>query len=291
MATFEKEAEVKIVECPRDAMQGILDFIPTKTKIAYLNELLKVGFHTIDCGSFVSPRAIPQMRDTHAVLDAIDLSNTDTKLSVIVANERGVTDAIKFSQVDYLGFPFSISETFQQRNTNKSIEDSFDTVKFTLDKCASVEKEMVVYISMGFGNPYGDEWSTGVVTDWVGRLRELGVVHFSLSDTVGVSTPNSIASVFKAMHSEFIDAEFGAHFHTTAEAWKEKIESAYKNGCKLYDGAIKGYGGCPMAKDDLVGNMPTERLIDFFGIDKLKLKKAPFAEAFSTAENIFNRYL
>jgi hydroxymethylglutaryl-CoA lyase len=291
MATFPKEPEVKIVECPRDAMQGILDFIPTETKIAYLNELLKVGFHTIDCGSFVSPKAIPQLRDTQELLNAIDLTQTDTKLSVIVANQRGVIDAVKFKQVDYLGFPFSVSETFQQRNTNKSIADSFDTVKFTLDQCNQADKEMVVYISMGFGNPYEDEWSTAIVTDWIGKLEEIGVVHFSLSDTVGVSTEKTISSLFSAMHKEFKEAEFGAHFHTTADAWKEKVDAAYANGCKRYDGAIKGYGGCPMAKDDLVGNMPTERLIDYFGADNLKLKKASFLEAFSTAENIFNRYL
>jgi len=291
MATFQKEAEVKIVECPRDAMQGILDFIPTETKIAYMNDLLKVGFHTIDCGSFVSPRAIPQMRDTQEVLEALDLSQSTSKLSVIVANERGVSDAVKFNQVDYLGFPFSISETFQQRNTNKSIADSFDTVKFTLDQCASANKEMVIYISMGFGNPYEDEWSTAIVTDWVGKLQELGVVHFSLSDTVGVSNTETISCVFSAVHREFTAAEFGAHFHSTADAWKEKVDAAYTNGCKRFDGAIKGYGGCPMAKDDLVGNMPTERLIDYFGADALQLKKASFLEAFSTAENIFNRYL
>ena len=291
MATFLKEPEVKIVECPRDAMQGILDFIPTSTKIAYLDALLKVGFHTIDCGSFVSPRAIPQMRDTQEVLESIDLSNTDSKLSVIVANRRGVEDAVKFSQVDYLGFPFSISETFQQRNTNKSIADSLETVKFTLDECAKSEKEMVVYLSMGFGNPYGDEWSSAIVSQWVEKLVNLGVVHFSLSDTVGVSTPESISSVFRAVNNSFAEAEFGAHFHTTPDAWQEKIAAAYQNGCKRYDGAIKGYGGCPMAKDDLVGNMPTERLLEYFGADALKLKKASFTEAFSKAENIFNSYL
>lgn len=291
MATNSEDAEVKIIECPRDAMQGILDFIPTETKIKYINELLRVGFHTLDCGSFVSPRAIPQMRDTSEVLDSLDLENTDTKLSVIVANERGANDAVKFDQVDYLGFPFSVSETFQKRNTNKSIIESLEKVKYMLDLCQKYDKEMVVYISMGFGNPYEDEWSSAIVNDWVGKLVELGVVQFSLSDTVGVSVPETIGDVFTTVGKSYIDVEFGAHFHTTAEAWKEKIESAYANGCRRFDGAVRGYGGCPMAKDDLVGNMPTEKMIDYFGFEKLKLKKATFEGAFRLADNIFSHYL
>ncbi|MGB1038687.1 MAG: hydroxymethylglutaryl-CoA lyase [Bacteroidia bacterium] len=291
MPTIPKEGDVKIIECPRDAMQGILDFIPTTQKIEYINALLKVGFHTLDCGSFVSPKAIPQMRDTQEVLSNIDLEGTDTKLSVIVANERGINDAVKVDIVDYLGFPFSISETFQQRNTNSGIEDSLETVKFTLDKCHKHDKEMVVYISMGFGNPYGDEWNANIVSDWVGKLEELGVSQFSLSDTVGVSTPESIQQVFSLMHMTYEESEFGAHFHTTAWAWEEKVKAAHDNGCKRFDGAIKGYGGCPMAKDDLVGNMPTERMIEYFGFESLKLKKAPFEGAFKLAENIFNHYL
>lgn len=288
---MQEEPEVKIIECPRDAMQGILDFIPTPQKIEYINKLLTVGFHTLDCGSFVSPRAIPQMRDTQEVLNTIDLENTNTKLSVIVANRRGAEDAVLFPQVDFLGFPFSISETFQQRNTNKSIAESLESVQYIYDKCKTAGKEMVVYISMGFGNPYGDEWSPAIVSDWVGKLEDLGIKHFSLSDTVGVSTADSIAAVFSQVNKHTKGSEFGGHFHTTPIAWQEKIESAYSNGCRMFDGAIKGYGGCPMAKDDLVGNMPTERMLEYFGAEKLKLKKAPFEEAFVLAENIFNRYL
>jgi hydroxymethylglutaryl-CoA lyase len=291
MTTVNLDDEVKIIECPRDAMQGILDFIPTSQKIRYINALLKVGFHTLDCGSFVSPKAIPQMRDTEEVLGSLDLESTNTKLSVIVANRRGADDAVAFDQVDYLGFPFSISETFQRRNTNKSIEDSFDSVKYILDKCKDYDKEMVVYISMGFGNPYEDEWNTNIVNDWVGKLAELGINQFSLSDTVGVSTPETISDVFQNVNKYFTKSEFGGHFHTTPFEWKEKVTSAYDNGCRRYDGAIKGYGGCPMAKDDLVGNMPTERLIEHFSYETLKLKKAPFEGAFKLAESIFNHYL
>ena len=290
MPTNEKEGDVKLIECPRDAMQGILDFIPTTEKIDYLNKLLKVGFNTIDCGSFVSPKAIPQMQDTQEVLSSIDLDSTSSKLSVIVANERGAKDAIQHSQVDYLGYPFSISEKFQQRNTNKSIEESLVLVDRINDLTVSKNKEMVVYISMGFGNPYNEEWNTSIVVDWVGKLRDLGIRYFSISDTVGVSTPENIAAVFSGLIGAYQDVEFGAHFHTTPYAWKEKVEAAYNNGCKLFDGAIKGYGGCPMAKDELVGNMPTEKLIEFFGFDFLKLKKAPFEEAFLSAEKIFSRY-
>jgi len=291
MPTIPKEGQVKIIECPRDAMQGILDFIPTSQKIEYINALLNVGFHTLDCGSFVSAKAIPQMRDTQEVLGKLNLQSTDTKLSVIVANERGVNDAVLFDEVDYLGFPFSISETFQQRNTNSGIEKSLDTVKYILEKCDKHDKEMVVYISMGFGNPYKDDWSIAIVNDWVGKLEELGVLNFSLSDTVGVSAPASISEVFKSVNSYFPKSEFGGHFHTTPDAWEEKITAAYENGCFQFDGAIKGYGGCPMAKDDLVGNMPTERMVEYFGFEELKLKKAPFEEAFELAENIFNHYL
>lgn len=291
MPTIVQEGEVKIIECPRDAMQGILDFIPTSQKIEYINQLLKVGFDTLDCGSFVSPKAIPQMRDTIDVLNQIDLSHTNTKLSVIVANTRGADDAVLVPHVDYLGFPFSVSQTFQQRNTNSSIEEALDTVKYIYDKCGSANKEMVVYISMGFGNTYGDEWSPTIVSDWVAKLEEIGVKHFSLSDTVGVSTPASITQLFSSIKKHDESSQFGAHFHTRALDWEEKIVAAYEAGCRKFDGAIKGYGGCPMAKDDLVGNMPTENMIQYFGFDSLKLKKAPFEEAFRLAENIFGRYL
>jgi hydroxymethylglutaryl-CoA lyase len=290
MPTQEIQGDINIIECPRDAMQGILDFIPTSLKIEYINSLLKVGFHTLDCGSFVSPKSIPQMQDTQEVLDNLDLDNCTTKLSVIVANERGAGDAVLHPKVTYLGYPFSVSEVFQKRNTNSTISESVDTVKRINDLCVAYKKEMVVYISMGFGNPYNEDWSAKIVTDWVGKLHELGIKHFSISDTVGISDTPSITTVFSDLLKHFPDAEFGAHFHTRPDQWKEKVEAAYNNGCLRFDGAIKGFGGCPMAKDDLVGNMPTERLIDFFGFDLLKLKKAPFDEAFTLAENIFGKY-
>lgn len=290
MPTIKSNPEIKLIECPRDAMQGILDFIPTAEKISYINALLNVGFHTLDCGSFVSPKAIPQMRDTQEVLESLDLDKTNTKLSVIVANKQGAEEAIKHKKVTYLGYPFSISETFQQRNTKKSIAESLELVKFIYNLASEAGKEMVVYISMGFGNPYGDEWNANVVEHWVGELYEIGVRHFSLSDTVGVSKPNNIEVVFKQMQRGFTGAEFGAHFHTRLDEWKEKIDAATQSGCLRFDGALKGYGGCPMAKDELVGNMPTEMLVQYFGLENLQLKKAPLSEALNQADALFSKY-
>jgi len=280
--------DVKIIECPRDAMQGMSLFVPTKTKIEYLNALLKVGYHTLDCGSFVSPKAIPQMRDTQEVLD--NLEDSSTRLSVIVANRRGVNDAVKHDRVQYLGYPFSISETFQQRNTNKSIADSFDMVKYLLDKSTKNDKEAVIYISMGFGNLYGDDWNVSIVEDWVGKLTDLGIDSFSISDTVGISTPSDISNVFNALIGNYGAAEFGAHFHTRPDEWQEKIDSAYKSGCRRFDGAIKGYGGCPMAKDELVGNMPTENMVSYFDTNDVThgLDAMAFDKALQIAQHIFN---
>ena len=280
--------DVKIIECPRDAMQGMSLFVPTKTKIEYLNALLKVGYHTLDCGSFVSHQAIPQMRDTQEVLD--NLEDSSTRLSVIVANRRGVNDAVKHDRVQYLGYPFSISETFQQRNTNKSIADSFDMVKYLLDKSTKNDKEVVIYISMGFGNPYGDDWNVSIVEDWVGKLTDLGIDSFSISDTVGISTPSDISNVFNALIGNYGKAEFGAHFHTRPDEWQEKIDSAYKSGCRRFDGAIKGYGGCPMAKDELVGNMPTENMVSYFDTNDVThgLDAMAFDKALQIAQHIFN---
>jgi len=280
--------DVKIIECPRDAMQGMSLFVPTKTKIEYLNALLKVGYHTLDCGSFVSPKAIPQMRDTQEVLD--NLEDSSTRLSVIVANRRGVNDAVKHDRVHYLGYPFSISETFQQRNTNKSIADSFDMVKYLLDKSTKNDKEAVIYISMGFGNLYGDDWNVSIVEDWVGKLTDLGIDSFSISDTVGISTPSDISNVFNALIGNYGKAEFGAHFHTRPDEWQEKIDSAYKSGCRRFDGAIKGYGGCPMAKDELVGNMPTENMVSYFDTNDVThgLDAMAFDKALQIAQHIFN---
>tara|TARA_B100000497_G_scaffold83746_1_gene93347 strand:- start:13652 stop:14527 length:876 start_codon:yes stop_codon:yes gene_type:complete len=291
MPTLPHNSKVKIVECPRDAMQGILDFIPTSQKISYINSLLKVGFHTLDCGSFVSPKIIPQMRDTEQVLESIDLSDTSTLLSVIVANNRGAADAVKHDQIKYLGFPFSISETFQKRNTNKTILESFDTVKYILDACGSNNKQMVVYISMGFGNPYGDDWNSAIVTDWIGKLVDLGVNQFSLSDTVGVSDEESIEAVFGNLKKHFKSLDVGAHFHTTQETWRTKIDSAFKYGCRKFDGAIRGFGGCPMAKDELVGNMPTECLLEFFGNENLEINLNEFQKSVLLADQLFTAYL
>lgn len=280
---------VKIIECPRDAMQGIKEFIPTSLKIEYINCLLKVGFDTIDCGSFVSPRHIPQMRDTPEVIQNLDLDNTDTKLSVIVANLRGAKDACQFPQIDYLGYPFSISETFQLRNTNSDMNKALVTVTDIMNICEQNGKDFVAYLSMAFGNPYGDEWSIEIAERWVGELDKLGIKYISLSDTIGVAEPDVITYFFRNLTVAFKNVEFGAHFHTTPNTWKEKVEAAYQNGCKRFDGAIRGYGGCPMAKDKLTGNMPTENLAEYFSQlhedDGLKLKQ--FDKAMEMAAKVF----
>lgn len=255
---------VKLIECPRDAMQGLKTFIPTETKAAYINHLLKIGFDTIDFGSFVSPKAIPQMRDTAEVLAALDLSDTSSKLLAIVANQRGANDAVQFPEIDYLGFPFSVSETFQMRNTNASIEESLERVEAIQEICLAHQKEMVLYISMGFGNPYGDPWNIDIVSKWVDRLVGLEIKIFQLSDTIGVASPESISYLFSELIPAYPKLEIGAHFHTTPNTWREKVVAAYDNGCRRFDGAIRGFGGCPMAKDDLTGNMPMENLLDYF---------------------------
>lgn len=254
---------IKITECPRDAMQGIHDWIPTETKIAYINTLLKVGFDTIDFGSFVSPKAIPQMRDTAEVLAGLDLSSTDSRLLAIVANMRGARDAASFDEIDFLGYPFSISETFQIRNTNATIEESLQRVADIQATTIKSGKQLVVYVSMGFGNPYGDEWSAEIVIKWVTALYALGIRRLALSDTIGISTPDSISYLFSNLIPAFPDVAFGAHLHTTPETWREKVHAAYRGGCRRYDGALKGFGGCPMARDELTGNMPTEKLISY----------------------------
>lgn len=257
--------ELKIIECPRDAMQGIKELIPTTTKVKYLNELLKVGFDTVDFGSFVSPKAIPQMRDTASVLKKLDLSTTKSKLLAIIANERGANDASSFEEIDYLGYPFSISETFQQRNTNSSIEESLVKLEKINDITQKANKKLVVYLSMGFGNPYGDPWDTETVLKWSKRLsNDLGVEILSLSDTIGVSDPGSIKSILNGVLPELPNTEVGVHLHTTPDTYHEKLKSAYDAGCRRFDGAIRGFGGCPMAKDELVGNMPTEKMIQWF---------------------------
>lgn len=257
--------ELKIIECPRDAMQGIKEFIPTTTKISYINELLKVGFDTIDFGSFVSPKAIPQMKDTAEVLKHLNLSNTRSKLLAIVANERGAQDAAQFEEINYLGYPFSVSETFQQRNTNTSIEGSLGRLESIQEIAVKSNKKLVVYLSMGFGNPYGDPWNAETVLKWASRLNnEMGIEILSLSDTIGVSTAGSITSILNGITPELPNAEIGVHLHTTPDTYHNKVKAAYDAGCRRFDGAIRGFGGCPMAKDDLVGNMPTEKMVAYF---------------------------
>jgi len=282
--------EVKIIECPRDAMQGLRDFIPTETKTAYINQLLKVGFDTIDFGSFVSPKAIPQMRDTAEVLKGLELNESKSKLLAIIANERGASDACSFDEIQYLGYPFSISEQFQQRNTNSSIEESLKRVEAINELANSRSKELVVYISMGFGNPYGEEWSPEIAIHWSKRLNDLfGIKIISLADTIGVSDPENIDHLFSALIPALPEVEFGAHLHTNPASWHEKVDAAYKSGCRRFDGAIKGFGGCPMAKDDLVGNMATENLVSYLSDRDIKigLDLEEFSASIEHAASVF----
>lgn len=253
----------KLIECPRDAMQGLLDFIPTEIKAEYINILLNVGFDTIDFGSFVSPKSIPQLKDTSEVLDKLDLSQTKSKLLAIVANLRGIQEAIRHEQISYLGFPFSISETFQQRNTNSSIEQSLGTVEDLLNMCDKSGKQAVIYISMGFGNPYNDPWSHEIVERRTGELAKRGAKILSLADTTGVSSPEKINYLFPHLTSSFPGIEFGVHLHSNPSLWYEKINAAWESGCRRFDTALGGFGGCPMAADDLTGNIATENLISF----------------------------
>lgn len=281
---------IKLIECPRDAMQGLHDFIPTQVKAAYINQLLKVGFDTLDFGSFVSPKAIPQMQDTKEVLSMLELTETNTKLLAIVANTRGASDAATFPEIDYLGFPFSISETFQQRNTNSSVETSLKTVKEMLDICTCNNKELVVYLSMGFGNPYGDLWNLDIVTHWAQKLVELGVQIISIADTTGVSEPESIRLVFGQLTRKFPEIEWGVHLHSKPLESQSKINAAFEAGCKRFDSAMMGFGGCPMASDNLTGNIATEELImvlDDKGLD-LRINKNAFDVAKTMAAQIFS---
>jgi hydroxymethylglutaryl-CoA lyase len=281
---------MKLIECPRDAMQGLPDFIPTEVKAQYLNLLLKVGFDTIDFGSFVSPKAIPQLRDTVEVLEKLDLSSTKSKLLAIVANLRGVEDAVQHDQISYLGFPFSVSETFQHRNTNSSIKQSLNTVDELISLCGKHQKTAVVYLSMGFGNPYGDAWSHEIVEELAGELVSRGVKIISLADTIGVSTPENITYLFPHLAKRFSDVEFGVHLHSTPASWKEKIEAAYLSGCTRFDSALKGYGGCPMAADDLTGNIATENIIGYLQTqgEELNLDLDKWQEAMEYSSNIFH---
>jgi hydroxymethylglutaryl-CoA lyase len=282
--------KVKIIECPRDAMQGIKShFISTDAKARYINSLLKVGFDTIDFGSFVSPKAIPQMRDTAAVLSKLDLSQTQSKLLAIIANTRGANDAIQFEEINYLGYPFSISENFQMRNTHKTIQQSIKELEEILSIASKKKKEVVTYLSMGFGNPYGDPWNINIVGEWTEKLSDMGVKIISLSDTIGSSKPDVIEYLFSNLIYNYPKIEFGAHLHTTPDSWHQKVDAAFKAGCKRFDGAIKGFGGCPMAKDELTGNMPTEKLLSYFTAQKVNtgIKPMSFESAYNQALKTF----
>ncbi len=282
--------ELQLVECPRDAMQGVEAFIDTEKKAAYINQLLKCDFHTIDFGSFVSPKAIPQMRDTAEVVELLDLGISNTGLLAIVANKRGAMDVMQFGEIEYLGYPFSISETFQQRNANSTIAESLQRVDEIQRLCIKNKRKLVVYISMAFGNPYGEQWNPDIVIQWTNELSRRGINIVALSDTVGVSNPDSITQLFTNLIPEFPKMTIGAHLHTTPETWKEKVEAAWNAGCRRFDGALKGYGGCPMAEDKLTGNMPTEKLISFLeekGVET-GIRKAEFAKALDAAASTFS---
>jgi hydroxymethylglutaryl-CoA lyase len=283
---------IKIIECPRDAMQGIKTFIPTVQKVRYLQSLLRVGFDTIDFGSFVSPKAIPQMQDTAEVLAQLDLSQTQSKLLAIIANTQGAISASQHKEISYLGFPFSISENFQMRNTHKTIAESFITLQEILEIADKSNKEVVAYLSMGFGNPYGDPWNETIVGEWTEKLSGMGIKILSLSDTVGSSTPEVIRNLFSTLIPKYPEIEFGAHLHTTADKWFEKIDAAYQSGCRRFDGAIQGFGGCPMAKDELTGNMPTEKLLSYFTAEKATTQINPmsFESAYNEASKLFGEF-
>ena len=281
---------LKLVECPRDAMQGIIEFIPTDLKAKYINAILQCGFDTVDFGSFVSPKAIPQLKDTAELLGMLNL-NPSSKMLAIVANERGAMDACNFEEINYLGFPFSVSEEFQQRNTNSSIEESLSRVEAIHNLAIKNNKSTVVYLSMGFGNPYGEEWNTDIVIKWSERLyNEFGINIQALSDTIGSATPASIDYLFKALIPALPKVEFGAHLHTRRENAELVLEAAYAAGCRRFDGALKGYGGCPMASDSLTGNMPTEVMLDWFENNGvlLPIDKSALNEAMSISTSVFN---
>ena len=284
--------KVKLIECPRDAMQGIKTFIPTNEKVRYLQSLLGCGFDTLDFGSFVSPKAIPQMVDTAEVLSKLDLSRTKSKLLAIIANVRGAEDAVQYTEIDYLGFPFSISENFQMRNTHKTIAQSVETLQEIFNIADAANKEVVTYISMGFGNPYGDPWNVEIVGEWTEKLASMGARILSLSDTVGTSDPENIEYLFSNLIPKYPLIEFGAHLHTTPTKWHEKVDAAYNAGCRRFDGAVQGFGGCPMAKDELTGNMPTEKLLSYLTAQKAEtnVNWMVFEAAYNKATELFGKY-
>lgn len=280
---------VKLVECPRDAMQGFHHPISTEDKIAYLNALLKVGFHTIDCGSFVSAKAVPQLADTSEVLRSISRDKQGTRLLVIVANERGAGEASEFDNVDIVGFPFSISEEFQVRNTHQTISEAINRLKSIKQICKDTGKEFLVYLSMGFGNPYKDEWSPAIAVDWCHKLADMGIRNINLADTIGVAKKEDISTIFKACLNDIPNVEFGAHFHTRPDNYLQNIAAAYEAGCRSFDSAIKGFGGCPFAADKLTGNLPTESLLSYLSHigEPTGIRQKEFDEAFTIAGRIF----
>ena len=284
------EKELKIIECPRDAMQGMIEFIPTEQKVRYINHLLQCGFDTIDFGSFVSPKAIPQMRDTADVLSKLDLSNSKSKLLAIIANERGAEEACSFDKINYLGYPFSVSEEFQRRNTNSTIEETLKRVEFIQNKTVLSGKKLVIYLSMGFGNPYGEHWSPDLVLKWTERLVDLfGIEIIAISDTIGSAKKEDITFLFNSLIPELPKIEFGAHMHVRPDNAREIIDIAYTAGCRRFDSAIRGFGGCPMAKDDLTGNMPTEIILDYFTINNINtsIDNSLFEKALQVSTTIF----
>ena len=285
-------SSIKIVECPRDAMQGIKQWIPSEIKLDYLQSVLSVGFDVVDFGSFVSKRAIPQMSDSAYIIDQLDLSNTTSKLLAIVANERGALEACSHSSLSFLGFPFSISEIFQMRNTNKSISESFEELKKIKTISEKYSKNLVVYLSMGFGNPYGEPWNYEIVEKWIDKLSDLKIQVISLSDTIGTAVPDDIFRIFSNIIPKYTQVEFGAHFHTKPDDWFKKIDSAYRAGCKRFDGAVQGFGGCPMAKDELTGNLPTEKLISYFNTlnKKTSINSLNFESCYNHALRLFNDF-
>ena len=283
---------IKIIECPRDAMQSIKKFIPTEKKIKYIQSLLDVGFNTIDVGSFVSKKVIPQLADTGELINSLDFEDKNTKLLVIVANIKGAEIATNFKQISYVGFPFSISENFQMRNTNKTIEESFINLVHINDIVLASKKKLVLYLSMCFGNPYGEVWSLNILDYWISKLIDLGIKLISLSDTIGSATPNKINMVYEYFSMKYPNVEFGLHLHSHPQFWREKVETSIDSGCLRIDGAIQGFGGCPMASDNMIGNMPTEKIITFCeengiesGINPLK-----FEVAYNYASDIFLNY-
>ena len=284
--------KVKIIECPRDAMQSIKTFIPTNTKLSYLQSVVDVGFDVVDIGSFVSPKAIPQLSDTSIIIDSIDLSNSNSELLVIVANKLGAINASKFDKIGYLGYPFSISENFQMRNTNKTIKDSEKELAEIISIAEKVNKKVVVYLSMCFGNPYGDPWNLDIVNHWVYKLSKMGVKIISLSDTIGTSNSESIKSIFYSVLKNHTDIEFGAHLHSDPSTWYNKIHSAFEAGCRRFDGAIKGFGGCPMASNKLVGNMPTEKILSYLNSKKIhnNVSSLRFESCYNQSLEVFNKF-